>query len=218
MQFAIRNLRIFARLVAFPNEGNLVFALRAEVPVEAIVGDVELTIAEPRMPNDAAIDVPCVLAADRRLPEPRNHRLCLFEPEAVDVVDRAVIHFLVLFHRANVRLGLKLRGRRKRTRFRHERVDPFFLLCHAYRFSFPRCRDIRNTCVPGGRKPSGQNGNRFRYFLDSFLNVKQKDGEDGIGGYSIASCQRAMPLNVLPFRKDFLQVDGAGSPERGRGL
>ena len=79
---------------ALPDDGGLV-ANGLEMAVEAVDGDIQFAVLEPRMFDDTLVGVPLKLAGVRRFLEPIE---CggLFHPEFFRVVDRARIHRVVL--------------------------------------------------------------------------------------------------------------------------
>src|SRR5690606_36325813 len=92
MQFPIGHLAVGARRVAFPDDGGLV-AARRQMPVEAIVGDVENSFFEPFDRNVGFGDAGILDLAGEFHP---IESFGLLRPEAVRVADRPRIHHVIL--------------------------------------------------------------------------------------------------------------------------
>ncbi len=106
VQFTVGDLAVFVRVVAFPDDGDLV-AAGLEVAVEAVVGDVEGAALEP-------IDMQVILVerpVECGVPflEPGQVFFGLLAPEAGGIIHRALVHFLVLLS-GDICLGRKLCG------------------------------------------------------------------------------------------------------------
>ncbi len=91
VQLLVGELLVVLGVVAFPDDRGLLAAL-GEMPVDAVVGDVELAVLEP-FDRDVVGSEGGVLDLAERL-DPVD-ALGLFGPEAVRVLERARIHFLV---------------------------------------------------------------------------------------------------------------------------
>jgi hypothetical protein len=80
---------------ALPDDGGFI-GTGGEVSIEAIGGDIELAVFEPGVTDMALGGIPGVLEGAGGHFEPVE---CfgLFEPETVGILDRAVVHCLVLF-------------------------------------------------------------------------------------------------------------------------
>src|SRR5262249_40689838 len=98
-----------ARL-ALPDDGRLVFPAVAQVPVDAVIAGIELAAGEP---------LGVWLVPDQHLvPVPEPAQLFgLLPPEGFGVVAGLLPELFVLGQAANVRLGGKVRGRRKAPAF-----------------------------------------------------------------------------------------------------
>jgi hypothetical protein len=92
VQLPIGDLLVFLGIVAFPDDRHLVAAL-GEMPVDAVVGDVGDAVLEP-FDRDVVRIVRAVLDLRRRLVP--VEALGLLGPEAVRILDRTVVHLLVL--------------------------------------------------------------------------------------------------------------------------
>ena len=106
VQFAIGDLLVDVGIVGLPDDGDLI-ATAVQVPVQAVVGDVELATLEP-----LDIEVVGVVAVVHHLIEglaPGDELVCLLGPEAIGIIDRPLVHGRVLFG-VDVGLGGDVRG------------------------------------------------------------------------------------------------------------
>ena len=120
VQFAIGDLLVDVGIVGLPDDGDLI-ATAVQVPVEAVVGDVELATLEP-----LDVEVVGVVAVVHHLVEglaPGDELIRLLGPEAIGIVDRPLVHGRVLFG-VDVGLGGDVRGNRVGLDLRHGYHSP----------------------------------------------------------------------------------------------
>src|SRR5690606_38095648 len=90
-QFAVGDARVHARLVAFPDDGDVVAALR-QVAIDAVGADVELTVMEPADVQVAGVEGYVLYLGERLDPVDAP---CLLRPEALRVFHGAAPGLLV---------------------------------------------------------------------------------------------------------------------------
>ena len=90
MQFAIGNLAVYRRVVAFPDDCRLV-AAALQVAVDTVVAGVQFRALEPAYPG--LVEVPIQHPVPGFVPTEKL--FCLFCPEAFGVLDRAAIHLFI---------------------------------------------------------------------------------------------------------------------------
>ena len=81
------------------------------------------------MLNCAILRIPCVLETLGRLLEP-GQALCLFQPEAIGVINRLLPHLLILLFAGYIGIGLNCRRRRKCPLLGHKGIDSFLFFAH----------------------------------------------------------------------------------------
>ena len=91
VQLPVGDFLVFLGVVTFPDDGDLIAAGR-QMAVQAVVADVELGALEPA--NVALGEIP----VQHLVPglEPSDELIGLLRPEALRVIDRALVHFFIL--------------------------------------------------------------------------------------------------------------------------
>ncbi len=102
-QLTVGQRRIFAQIISFPQDRGLIFSSVFDMAVECVVGDVGLGTFKP-LDGDVPCEVKRAHVVPRFLPVELLSDLC---PKLFGGVDRALVHFFVLFEGLDVGFVLK---------------------------------------------------------------------------------------------------------------
>ncbi|MNF77519.1 hypothetical protein D3C84_596670 [compost metagenome] len=91
VQFAVGNVAVFGRIVAFPDDCDLITTL-GKVAIQAVVGDVQSAVGKPFDIDMVVVEGGLLHLGERLDPV---QALCLLTPEAVRVDHRLLVHGLV---------------------------------------------------------------------------------------------------------------------------